>query len=130
MTARPIAVVTGASAGVGRATVVALAERGFDVALLARGEAGLAAAAADVEAAGGRASAIPTDVAMWEEVDAAAERIERELGEIGWRLDHEAREPGGSGVTGARRAIGIRRRLVSTGQEMTRTRRRRRGEGT
>jgi NAD(P)-dependent dehydrogenase (short-subunit alcohol dehydrogenase family) len=82
MTARPIAVVTGASAGVGRATVVALAERGFDVALLARGEAGLAAAAADVEAAGGRASAVPTDVAVWEEVDAAAERIERELGEI------------------------------------------------
>ena len=82
MAARPIAVVTGASAGVGRATAVALAERGFDVGLLARGQAGLAAAAADVEAAGGRALAVPTDVAVWEEVDAAAARIEQELGEI------------------------------------------------
>ncbi|MEX2659520.1 MAG: SDR family oxidoreductase [Acidimicrobiales bacterium] len=82
MQGRPVAVVTGASAGVGRATAVALAERGFDVALLARGEAGLAAAAKDVEAAGGRALSVPTDVAVWDEVDDAAGRIERELGEI------------------------------------------------
>ncbi len=82
MAARPVAVVTGASAGVGRATAVALAGRGFDVALLARGEAGLAAAAKEVEGAGGRALSVPTDVAVWEEVDAAAERVERELGEI------------------------------------------------
>jgi len=61
---------------------VALAERGFDVALLARGAAGLAAAAREVEGAGGRALAVPTDVAVWEEVEAAGERIERELGEI------------------------------------------------
>ena len=80
--ARPVAVVTGASAGVGRATAVSLAERGFDVALLARGEAGLAAAAAEVETVGRRALPVPTDVAVWEEVDAAADRIERELGEI------------------------------------------------
>ena len=82
MAARPVAVVTGASAGVGRATAVALAGRGFDVALLARGEAGLIAAARDVEGAGGRGFSVPTDVAVWEEVDAAADRIERELGEI------------------------------------------------
>ena len=62
---RRVAVVTGASAGVGRAVAVALAEHGFDVALLARGEAGLDAAAKEVEAAGGRALAIPTDVAVF-----------------------------------------------------------------
>lgn len=74
--------VTGASAGVGRATAVLLAERGFDVALMARGEAGLAETAAEVEAYGGRALRLPVDVAVWEQVDAATDRIERELGPI------------------------------------------------
>lgn len=77
-----VAVVTGASAGVGRSTAVELAKRGWDVALLARGEAGLAAAAADVEAHGRRALAVSADVAEYEEVDAAAERVENELGPI------------------------------------------------
>lgn len=77
-----IAVVTGASAGVGRATAVALAERGIDVGLLARGEAGLKAAAADVEAAGSRALMCPTDVAEAGAVEDAARRVEAELGEI------------------------------------------------
>jgi NAD(P)-dependent dehydrogenase (short-subunit alcohol dehydrogenase family) len=61
---------------------LAFAERGFDVALLARGAAGLAGAAADVEAAGGRALIIPTDVAHFDEVDAAAARVEEEWGPI------------------------------------------------
>jgi short-subunit dehydrogenase len=82
MDARRVVVVTGASAGVGRATAVAFAQRGFDVGLLARGRAGLEAAAKEVEAAGGRAVAIATDVAVWEDVDAAAEQVERELGPI------------------------------------------------
>ncbi len=77
-----IAVVTGASAGVGRATARALAERGFDVALLARGQAGLDAAAREVQAAGTRALAIPTDVSQFDQVDSAATRIEAELGPI------------------------------------------------
>jgi NAD(P)-dependent dehydrogenase (short-subunit alcohol dehydrogenase family) len=77
-----IAVLTGASAGVGRATAKELARRGFDVALLARGATGLAAAAADVEALGGRALAVPTDVADFEDVDAAAARVESELGPV------------------------------------------------
>lgn len=77
-----VAVVTGASAGVGRATARAFADRGFDVALVARGQAGLDAAAKEVESAGGRALAIPTDVAQFGEVDRAAERTEAELGPI------------------------------------------------
>jgi NAD(P)-dependent dehydrogenase (short-subunit alcohol dehydrogenase family) len=77
-----VVVVTGASAGVGRAVVRRFARDGAHIALLARGRDGLDGARRDVEAAGGRALAIPVDVANWEEVDAAAERIERELGPI------------------------------------------------
>ena len=75
-------VITGASAGVGRATVRAFARRGADISLLARGEDGLDGARHDVEAAGGRALAVPTDVADADQVEAAAERTERELGPI------------------------------------------------
>ena len=82
MPERKIAVITGASAGVGRATARAFALNGFDIALLARGAAGLAGAASDVEEAGGRALVVPTDVAHFEEVDAAASRIEEEWGAI------------------------------------------------
>ncbi len=82
MTERKVAVITGASAGVGRATARAFAEHGFDVALLARGQAGLDGAAAEVEAAGGRALPIPTDVADFDQVDQAAARAEAELGPI------------------------------------------------
>src|SRR3954451_24693820 len=82
MGSRPVAVVTGASAGVGRATAVAFAARGFDVALVARGQAGLEAAAKEVERAGGTALVLPTDVADPDEVDAAAARTEEELGPI------------------------------------------------
>lgn len=77
-----VAVVTGASAGVGRATARAFAEEGFDVALLARGEEGLAAAAAEVEDAGRRALICRVDVARCAEVDAVATRVEQELGPI------------------------------------------------
>ncbi|MBP0456849.1 SDR family oxidoreductase [Streptomyces montanisoli] len=79
---RKVAVVTGGSAGVGRATVREFAEHGYDVAVLARGEAGLGGAVRDVEAAGRTGLAIPTDVSDHEEVHRAAERVERELGEI------------------------------------------------
>ena len=77
-----VVVVTGASGGVGRATVKRFAADGASVALLARGSAGLAAAAREVEAAGGTALAIPTDVAVAAQVEAAAERIEAEFGAI------------------------------------------------
>jgi|SRR5690349_8793902 len=77
-----IVVVTGASAGVGRATARAFAEDGWDVALLARGEAGVEAAADEVRALGRRALAIAVDVADADAVEAAAARVEAELGEI------------------------------------------------
>ncbi len=79
---RQVAVITGASAGVGRATARAFAAHGFDVALLARGQGGLEAAAKDAEQAGGRALVLPTDVADWEQVDGAASQTEAELGPI------------------------------------------------
>ncbi|MFF4772657.1 SDR family oxidoreductase [Microtetraspora fusca] len=77
-----VVVVTGASAGVGRATARAFGARGDSVALLARGETGLAAAADEVEAAGGRALVIPTEVADHREVADAARRVEEEFGPI------------------------------------------------
>lgn len=77
-----VVVVTGASAGVGRATAVEFGRRGDRVALLARGSRGLEAAARDVEAAGGAALVIPTDVAAYDQVEAAARRVEEQLGPI------------------------------------------------
>jgi NAD(P)-dependent dehydrogenase (short-subunit alcohol dehydrogenase family) len=82
MTQRPVVVVTGASAGVGRATARMYGERGAAVALLARGTTGLAGAADDVRKAGGQALELPTDVADHEQVYAAAARVEDELGPI------------------------------------------------
>jgi NAD(P)-dependent dehydrogenase (short-subunit alcohol dehydrogenase family) len=79
---RRVAVVTGATAGVGRATVRELARRGMKVALLARGSTGLAAAADEIRAAGGVALPIETDVAEYNQVDDAAARISAELGPI------------------------------------------------
>jgi NAD(P)-dependent dehydrogenase (short-subunit alcohol dehydrogenase family) len=74
--------VTGASAGVGRAVVREFARQRAWIGLLARGEEGLAAAAREVEAAGGRALALPTDVADQPSVEAAADAVEGELGPI------------------------------------------------
>ena len=77
-----IAVVTGASAGIGRATAVEFARHGWRVALLARGIDGLEAARLEVEGAGGAALVIETDVADPAQVDAAASRVESEWGPI------------------------------------------------
>jgi NAD(P)-dependent dehydrogenase (short-subunit alcohol dehydrogenase family) len=75
-------VVTGASAGIGRATARLFGERGASVGLIARGEEGLAGAVRDVEEAGGKALAVSADVADSEQVADAARHIEEALGPI------------------------------------------------
>ena len=77
-----VVVVTGASAGVGRATVRAFAGEGAHVGLIARDTEGLHAAAREVEELGGKGLAAPADVADADQVEEAAARIESELGPI------------------------------------------------
>jgi len=68
-----VVVITGASAGLGRATVRAFAQEGAHIGLLARGRDGLEGARSDVESLGGKARAIPVDVADAEGIERAAE---------------------------------------------------------
>jgi NAD(P)-dependent dehydrogenase (short-subunit alcohol dehydrogenase family) len=81
MTAETV-VITGATSGIGRATARRFAGPGAQIALLARGTDGLEATRREIEAAGGRALVLPTDVADAAAVDAAAQRVEDELGPI------------------------------------------------
>jgi NADP-dependent 3-hydroxy acid dehydrogenase YdfG len=74
--------ITGASAGVGRTTAREFARRGAYIGLLARGKDGLEGARKDVEELGGKALALLTDVADADQIEAAAEAVERELGPI------------------------------------------------
>src|SRR5919202_1371818 len=75
-------VVTGASAGIGRAVAAAFGGRGATVGLVARGTAGLAGAAEEVEKAGGRAVQLPLDLADPEALAGAVDRVERGVGPI------------------------------------------------
>lgn len=77
-----VVVITGASAGVGRAAVRAFARQGARIGLLARGLDGLEGACQEVERAGGQALALPTDVADARQVEAAAQAVEEKLGPI------------------------------------------------
>jgi short-subunit dehydrogenase len=77
-----VVVITGASAGIGRATAWEFAEQGAHLALLARDEERLEEAKREVEQLGGKAIVIPTDVSEFDQVEAAAEQVERELGPI------------------------------------------------
>ena len=77
-----VVVITGASAGVGRATVREFAKRGARIGLIARGRDGLEAARREVESVGGKALVLPTDVAVCDQVEAAAEKVEKKLGPI------------------------------------------------
>jgi NAD(P)-dependent dehydrogenase (short-subunit alcohol dehydrogenase family) len=75
-------VITGATNGIGRATVRRFAGPGVNIGLVARGQDGLEAARDEVERAGGRALVLPTDVADADAVDAAAEAAEEAFGPI------------------------------------------------
>ncbi len=82
MAKQEVVVITGASAGVGRATVREFARHGAKIGLIARGHDGLEGARREVEAAGGQALVLPTDVADASQVEAAAAEVERRFGPI------------------------------------------------
>src|SRR5688572_22394092 len=83
MTDRPrVVVITGASAGVGRAAARAFAQEGARIGLIARGMDGLEGARREVEALGGEALMLPCDVADAGAVEAAAGQIEKRFGPI------------------------------------------------
>lgn len=77
-----VVVVTGATAGVGRAVVTEFARQGAKIGLIARGKRGLEATKRQVEELGGTALMLPIDVADAQQVEEAAERVEQELGPI------------------------------------------------
>jgi len=82
MEEREVVVITGASAGVGRATAQAFGKRRARVGLIARGRAGLEGAKREIEAAGGEAIVLPLDVADPDAVEQAASEVERAFGPI------------------------------------------------
>jgi NAD(P)-dependent dehydrogenase (short-subunit alcohol dehydrogenase family) len=77
-----VAIVTGASRGLGRSIALALAEAGADVAVAARSERELAETAGAVEALGRRGLAVPTDVTVYAQVEALVERTAATLGRL------------------------------------------------
>ena len=77
-----VVVITGASAGIGRATVRKFAEQGAYIGLVARSRDGLEGARQEVEAAGGKALVLPTDVSDPDQVEAAAAAVEEAFGPI------------------------------------------------
>ncbi len=82
MASDPVVVITGASAGLGRAIAHAYARRGASLGLIARNPEALKAAAQECEVLGGRALVLPLDVSNPDAVDAAAARVEQEFGPV------------------------------------------------
>ncbi|MBW3640405.1 MAG: SDR family NAD(P)-dependent oxidoreductase [Actinobacteria bacterium] len=94
-----VAVVTGGTAGIGRAVVRELAARGWDVAVLARGQDRLDDTLAEVRAAGRRALGVSVDMADHQAVEASVDQVEDALGaphHVG-RAAHHADHPGQPG---------------------------------
>ncbi|WP_371433286.1 SDR family NAD(P)-dependent oxidoreductase [Novosphingobium sp.] len=87
---KTVALVTGASKGVGRGAARALGSKGMTVYLTARSEEGLKAAAAEVDAAGGKGIAVVCDHADDAQVKAVIDRIEREQGRLDLLLNNAA----------------------------------------
>src|SRR3569832_546387 len=83
-----VVVITGASAGVGRATARRFARDGAAIGLIARGRDGLEAVRSEVEALGGRAAVVSADVADADQVEHAAAAIEQTLGPIDIRINN------------------------------------------
>jgi NAD(P)-dependent dehydrogenase (short-subunit alcohol dehydrogenase family) len=79
---REVVVITGASAGIGRAVAQAFAKRGARIGLIARGRAGLEAARRDVESLGGEAIVLPLDVSDADAIERAASTVEERFGPI------------------------------------------------
>ncbi|MEA2158956.1 MAG: hypothetical protein QOD66_1336 [Solirubrobacteraceae bacterium] len=82
MAEREVVVVTGASAGIGRAVALEFARHGAAVGLIARGRAGLESAASEIASLGGVAYAHSADVSDFDALSEAAEAIEKVLGPI------------------------------------------------
>ena len=88
-----VAIVTGGSRGIGRSIAIALAEAGASVAIAARKPEALAEAVAAVEAAGGRAIAVPTNVRRVEELKTLVARTRKELGRIDVLVNNAGTNP-------------------------------------
>src|SRR5579875_3310264 len=82
MAAGPDVVVTGASAGLGRAVAHAFAQKGARIGLLARNAEAREACRQECEVLGGQALVLPTDVSIADQVEAAASRVEEAFGPI------------------------------------------------
>jgi NAD(P)-dependent dehydrogenase (short-subunit alcohol dehydrogenase family) len=82
MASGPVVVVTGASAGLGRAIAHAFAREGARIGLLARNPEALEACRQECEVLGGKGLVLPTDVSIAEQVEAAASKVEEAFGPI------------------------------------------------